>query len=308
MDCKILIGWIIALASVCGMLFCGCKRDSASERLRPSLNQVASDDTLVLPMPEIPENITVPAKRAAYAAVKWWDHVDFKDHKRSLDTAFMEQNFSNFVMVLANADTVAIQKAVDTLMDKAERDPEAWQFLLEVVDKYLYDPNSPFHSDELYIPFLRHVTKSPLVNEGRRERALYRLEMALKNRPGTMAADFRFLTREGTTMTLHEVKSSRPILLIFYNPDCESCEKVVDRLRRQNLTDIFTVLAIDAESDIGRWKATAGDMPYDWTVGHALTPVLENDLYDLKASPTIYLLDADKKVAAKDISPDQISS
>lgn len=94
-------------------------------------NQVASDDTLVLPMPEIPENITVPAKRAAYAAVKWWDHVDFKDHKRSLDTAFMEQNFSNFVMVLANADTVAIQKAVDTLMDKAEKDPEAWQFLLE---------------------------------------------------------------------------------------------------------------------------------------------------------------------------------
>ena len=42
-------------------------------------------------------------------------------------------------------------------------------------------------------------------------------------------------------------------------------------------------------------------------VGYALTPVLEEELYDLKASPTIYVLDTDKRVIGKDVAPELLT-
>lgn len=268
-----------------------------------SANPGAVETVTDLPLPAIPDSITDPARRAAYAALHWWDTMDFRNHRLSLDTAFMEQNFSNFVMVLSGTDTVSVRQSVDRLLERAEADSGAWRLLAHVTEKYLYDPNSPYRSDELYIPFLREYIASPLEDDGRRERDSFRLEMALRNRVGAVATDFRFVTRQGQEMSLHGLAADKPVLLIFYNPDCESCETVISRLRQEPLSQKFLVLAVDAESDRGLWQRTAGEMPQDWTVGYALTTILDQDLYDLKASPTIYILNPDMTVMAKDISP-----
>ena len=275
-----------------------------------SSHSATGSDTLSgleLPVPDIPDSITHPERRAAYAALRWWDALDFANDSRSLDTAFIEQNFVNFMTVLANTDTLSRQRAVDRLLSSAQHSPQAWSLMTEVAEKYLYDPNSPFRSDELYIPFLRTQSRSPLADEARRARDAYRLAMAMKNRPGHPATDFSFVTRDGLRTSLHAVKSDKPLLLIFYNPDCESCGKTIARLRKVNHTSPYTVLAIDAESERDRWEATAADMPADWTVGYALTPVLEEELYDLKASPTIYVLDTDKRVIGKDVAPELLT-
>ena len=251
--------------------------------------------------------ITEPEERAAWAALHWWDDLDFSDHRRSLDTAFMEQNFSNFISVATYADSIGRVQGVERLMKRAEADSAAWRFVVDVAEKYLYDPNSPFRSDELYAPFLRAQLASPLADEARRVRDAHRLKMAMKNRVGTRATNFRFVTADGRDMSLSDVRSEKEILLIFYNPDCESCGEVVERFGKLPMTEWFTVLAIDAESDRGRWEATKMDMPEGWTVGYALSPILDEDMYDLKASPTIYVLDSTGVVIAKDIPPESLA-
>lgn len=294
---KLILPLMLVLAAITG-----CASNSS--------HSATGSDTLSgleLPVPDIPDSITQPERRAAYAALRWWDALDFANDSRSLDTAFIEQNFVNFMTVLANTDTLSQQRAVDRLLSSAQHSPQAWSLMVEVAEKYLYDPNSPFRSDELYIPFLRSQSRSPLADEARRARDAYRLAMAMKNRPGHPATDFSFVTRDGLRTSLHAVKSDKPLLLIFYNPDCESCGETIARLRKVDLTGRFTVLAVDAESERDLWEATAADMPADWTVGYALTPVLEEELYDLKASPTIYVLDTDRGVLAKDVAPELLT-
>lgn len=294
---KLILPIMLLLAAVMG-----CASKNANTGARPD-----TVSGLELPVPDIPDSITRPEHRAAYAALRWWDALDFANDSRSLDTAFIEQNFVNFMTVLANTDSLSQQKAVDRLLASAERSPHAWSLMTEVAEKYLYDPNSPFRSDELYIPFLRSQTRSPLAGETRRERDSYRLAMAMKNRPGHPATDFSFVTRDGLRTSLHAVKSDKPLLLIFYNPDCESCGETIARLRMVDLTRQYTVVAVDAESERDRWEATASTMPADWTVGYAFTPVLEEEIYDLKASPTIYVLDTDKRVIGKDVAPELLT-
>lgn len=284
--------------TLCGA--CGGRADSGT-------GKVSEEWQLELPAPAVPDSIAEPEERAAWAALRWWDALDFSDHRRSLDTAFMEQNFSNFISVAAYADSIGRVQGVERLMKRAEADSAAWRFVVDVAEKYLYDPNSPFRSDELYAPFLRAQLASPLADEARRVRDAHRLKMAMKNRVGTRATNFRFVTADGRDMSLSDVRSEKEILLIFYNPDCESCGEVVERFGKLPMTEWFTVLAIDAESDRGRWEATKRDMPEGWTVGYALSPILDEDMYDLKASPTIYVLDSTGVVIAKDIPPESLA-
>lgn len=284
--------------TLCGA--CGGRADSGT-------GKVSEEWQLELPAPAVPDSIAEPEERAAWAALRWWDALDFSDHRRSLDTAFMEQNFSNFISVAAYADSIGRVQGVERLMKRAEADSAAWRFVVDVAEKYLYDPNSPFRSDELYAPFLRAQLASPLADEARKVRDAHRLKMAMKNRVGTRATNFRFVTADGRDMSLSDVRSEKEILLIFYNPDCESCGEVVERFGKLPMTEWFTVLAIDAESDRGRWEATKMDMPEGWTVGYALSPLLDEDMYDLKASPTIYVLDSTGVVIAKDIPPESLA-
>ena len=144
---KLILPLMLVLAAITG---CASK----------SSHSATGSDTLSgleLPVPDIPDSITQPERRAAYAARRWWDALDFANDSRSLDTAFIEQNFVNFMTVLANTDTLSQQRAVDRLLSSAQHSPQAWSLMTEVAEKYLYDPNSPFRSDELYIPFLREL-------------------------------------------------------------------------------------------------------------------------------------------------------
>jgi len=61
------------------------------------------------------------------------------------------------------------------------------------------------------------------------------------------------------------------------------------------------VLAIDPWGDRAKWKAYQTELSDKWINGFdSDSKVLSFNLYDLKASPTIYLLDENKKVLLKD--------
>ncbi len=52
-----------------------------------------------LPLPAVPAEMTVPADRAGYILLHFWDAMDFDDADRSLDRDFMGQNMANFLSV-----------------------------------------------------------------------------------------------------------------------------------------------------------------------------------------------------------------
>ena len=61
------------------------------------------------------------------------------------------------------------------------------------------------------------------------------------------------------------------------------------------------VLALYPDEDLTAWRAHAPQMPSTWINAYdAGTYISKEGIYDLKAIPSMYLLDRDKRVLAKD--------
>lgn len=166
-------------------------------------------------------------------------------------------------------------------------------------------PASPYRDEGRYIAFLDSLLAIDTLPEALRERALDRRRVAMLNRPGSIASDFRYLERQGGESRLHDLQSPLT-LLVFYDPECPHCGDILRALasskaiNRAIADNRLTVLAIYAEGKRDVWDQTRDGLPGNWLVGYDLTGILDEEIYDLPAMPTPYLLDSDKRVILKD--------
>ena len=285
----------------------GCRQgDKVSDNNRFGNGEQKSVNTSELPMPDVPDSLQSVEERAAYVVAHYWDAMDFTDRALSLDTAFIEQNFANFAAILPMSPPDEADRAVAALVSRAGADPKAFSLIASTAEKYLDDPNSPMRDEETYIHFLRHISEAPFLSDVERIRPRHRLADALKNRPGSQAADFGFVDRSGSSTTLMRELAPNPLnLLIFYDPDCSQCKEIMGRLSALALPQEVGIIAVDVEDDHDAWQRTKDSLPARWQVGFATTPVLYDGLYVLAASPTLYLLDSTGKVILKDPPVDQ---
>lgn len=130
---------------------------------------------------------------------------------------------------------------------------------------------------------------------------------------GEPAADFTYTLADGKTGTLYGVKAPY-VLLFFYNPDCHACKEITGQIAGWPLLDkmqadkTLKILAVYPDEDQEAWKKHIPDVPASWINAYDQSISLKNDeIYDLKAIPTIYLLDKDKKVILKDITFNQLA-
>lgn len=231
--------------------------------------------------------------------------MDFDKNESRYDGESLEQNFVNYINLFPHANADSLKDDIDTLMSAAEKSPSLAKKIYNLADKYLATKESPFRNEGYYIYFLQNEIKSQACGEAGRERAKYRLQAALKNRPGSQAADFKFISRDGSTLTLSSLDCETPVLLMFYDPDCNHCSETIEEIKNLNLNNI-KIVAIDSEDDRELWDTTKNAMPDNWTIGFALDPVQNNDIYIFEEMPTLFLLDKSKKIILKDASLSEI--
>ena len=176
-------------------------------------NAQVRDDDKAFHLPELPAELTSPQDRAAYLSLHYWDHFDFADTTLISKPEISEQAFVDFISILPYTDKAAA--AVDTLFRRAASQREMLYYFISLGDKYLYEPNSPMHDEELHILVLQALVNSPRLEDMDKVRPRYLLEMALKNRPGDVANDFTVICRDGSKKTMSEIDAER--LLIYFN-------------------------------------------------------------------------------------------
>lgn len=266
----------------------------------------ATSDSLELPLPEVPSDVTAPSARAAYYILHFWDALDFTDTVRTRNRDFLEQNFVNFIDFFQYADLADRKKAVDTLLSRARTDEATFNELIDIAEIYLYEPDSPMRSEDDYALFLNYIVETaPNYYDtlGPREQ----LDQISKNRPGMCAADFSFTTREGKKQTLHGVRSRGDILLIFYDPDCDHCVRVINQFAKDaDLNDkirsgAMTVLAVYSGDNRPLWDKTKSSLPSQWIVGFEPGDMQEQGKFVIRTMPTLYLLTSDHIVKQKEI-------
>lgn len=185
---------------------------------------------------------------------------------------------------------------------KATLDPWAAE---SIAYRYWGSIESPYRDEDRYIVFLDSLLAMDTLPESLRERAGFRRRIAMLNRPGTTAGDFRYLERHGGEYQLHNLQSPLT-LLVFYDPECPHCNDILHSISSSEIINRaidekkLTVIAVYAEGKRDVWDKTCTDMPDNWLVGYDLTGILDQEIYDLPAMPTPYLLDSEKHVILKD--------
>lgn len=292
-------------------------QSDVSEEDSPIRTQIIVPDTFVLP--DIPSEITNSDARAAYLVMHYWDRFDFSDENLTQRPEITEQAFVDYINILSYVPLDKVKESLSYTLKKAETNNAMYAYFGTLFDKYFYDANSPFRNEEFYIPVLQELVKSDYLSETDKSKYQFQLDLALKNRVGQTANDFSYTLASGQSQKLYSIKSEY-LVLMFSNPGCNTCLSVTDALSKsQALNQAFsmnsptrtmiTILTVYPDVDIDEWKSHLSQMPSNWIHTYDKGMVItKQKLYDIKAIPTLYLLDKDKKVILKDTSIEAIEA
>lgn len=288
------------------LIFNACNGQQASKTADESIK------TRTFEMVSIPSIITNPDERAEYLVKHYWDKFDFTDTTLISLPEVTEQAISNYIDVVKHVSPETAVSSIKNMMNKAEVDSSMFAHFANLYEKYLYDPNSPLRNEALYIYVLESVLQAPVFDEVNKIRPAHLLKIALKNRVGEPATDFAYTLANGQRGALYGLKVDY-LVLFFYNPDCHACKEITDQLAASAVVsnrikkDELKILAVYPDEDLAAWKNHISYMPAGWINSYDKAVSLKNDeVYDLKAIPTLYLLDKEKKVILKDVTFNQI--
>lgn len=281
---------------------CSCKSGNASSQG----NSVSQDTVKAIKLPIIPVTMTDVEQRADFFVRHYWDNVNFADTNYIHHPEITEQTWVDYCDLLNHVPLATVQDAMKEVFKRAAVDKKVLNYFEELADKYLYDPNSPMRNEEFYIPVLESIIVSPVLDDIEKIRPRARLELAQKNRIGTKALDFAYTLASGAQGTLYSIQAEYTLLFIN-NPGCHACTETIEALKGAPVIGKLIaekklkVLSLYPDKELDEWKKHLHEFPVTWTNGYDKSfAITEKNLYDLKAIPTLYLLDKSKTVLLKD--------
>lgn len=254
-----------------------------------------------LAMPSIPEDMP-RAERPDYVVTRFWDGLDSMDMSLTRDREFMEINAVNFFYLLPYATSDGRNEALRKFFNRLSADTLALKLFQELAEQYMADPASPLHNEDCYIAIMRQLVNIPDF----RMRAEFQINMLSKNRLGTVAADFNFVTRDGLETTL-AAAINKPTLLLLYDIECAHCIEVIESLRNDNIlaekigNGSLDVLAVCIEGNHEQWATFDATLPAEWISGFDLSDIIGNDIYFIQTMPVLFLLDSTRTILRKNI-------
>ena len=281
-----------------------------------------------LPFPDVypPAMMEEAQDRAEYMALNTWNRFTDSAREYPSDSTLVsgvrkedvEQKFATWCQVLDMAGHKTAPKAVSKLYDaalaceKANASSNVFETFVELVEKYLFDPNSPYRNEDYYGLYAERLAKYPGFSAEMQDKYARDARLCALNRVGTKATDFRFADRRGKMHTLYGVKAPYT-LLFFSNPGCEACMNIINVLKGEPgiaqmiATGQLAVLNIYIDEDLEAWRSYMPIYPDEWYNGFDPDFVIRNDeLYNVRAIPSLYLLDADKTVLLKDAPENKV--
>lgn len=228
----------------------------------------------------------------------YWDSIDIN----ATDEDRREQSIVDYLYIVQHADSATRREAWHALNIQLDNS------LDRTVSDYLGDPGSPLYAPAMLDEYLVSLLSEAGTDDTTRVRAEYLLENIRKNRPGDVIADLPLVCADGTATSLHSLigrtavsgtgntggfgpgddnttgaGASRPThgyLIIFYDPECDSCDETIDALSAHTPAN-HTIIAISVTD-------TVKHLPSGWISAKSIDPDALDDAFYLPALPAIY--------------------
>jgi thiol-disulfide isomerase/thioredoxin len=258
-----------------------------------------------------------------YYKSHYWDGVTFMD-SRIIRTPFFLNRLEHYYTELLPQAPDSIIKDLDYKLLLARSSPEMYKFLLNwFTDQYLY-PKYMGQDAILVHLFEKYHSKgvSSWLNEKQQKIISDRAYMVMSNLIGASAANLEMVNPDGVLKPLYNLEANYTVV-IFWDPTCGHCKEEVPKIDsvyrnswKANGVRIYSVLSENErkkewvnyiqEHHIEDWTNVYETPEMEQRVIDAKQPGFKQ-LFDVTQTPTLFLLDKDKRIIAKKLTWSQIN-
>jgi thiol-disulfide isomerase/thioredoxin len=249
-----------------------------------------------------------------YYKANYWENMDFTDDALVRSPVIHPRIERFFTQVLIqHPDTII--KELTPIIEKAQANPEVFKYFVWFLT-FHFETSEIMGHDAVFVHLVDQyyaTGKAFWASETVVQRIT---ERANKLRPillGKIAPNMALLDTNLTTYTqLWSVQADFTVM-VFWDPDCGHCKKELDRLNtffntHDNNYNI-AIYSVCTDTNLTKWINLIHEKEIqNWVNVNATRSALGHyhELYDVIATPLIYLLDKEKRIIAKRISAQNV--
>jgi protein-disulfide isomerase len=277
--------------------------------------------------PSIPVVKGKPDSTYPYYFVKnhYWDGISFNDD-RLLRTPFFEPKLDEYYKNYVSPNPDSIIQEVKMMLLYARTGKEIYPYLLtKFTNKYM-TPEFMGQDKVFVYLFENFYAKGDtiLLNPASRKTVTERAYSLMANQLGNPAPVLDLTDTSGKAVSLYAQKSPFT-LVVFWDPNCGHCKEELPRIDsiykakwKAKGLNVFSVNIY--ENEIVAWKQFLKEknISKEWVQAYQTKEARDAEqkagvpnyrqLYDIFKTPTLYLLDKDKRIMAKQLTIEQFDA
>lgn len=267
-----------------------------------------------------------------YYAQHFFDNFDLSD-SRLLRTPIYNEKVEYYLTRVVIPVSDSLINAIDFLIESTEKDKELFKNMLSLLMLY-FTRNNMIETDEafVYLAEKYYLPKAYWATSETKELLKKKVNEKKRILIGHIAPDFEVLqveekhfkaaakdplikadTLEGTLINMHSIEAEYTILY-FWEADCGHCKEATSELYniyQEKLkpmgVKVLSVQMLTGKEGKEKWvDYINGYTHYKWINAWQPTNYSYKELYDLRYSPILYILDKEKRIIAKNVLPKQL--
>jgi len=240
----------------------------------------------------------------------YWDDFDVSDDRLLRTPMFHKKLEQYFTKVLyQHPDTIV--KEADIFILKTHPNKETFKYAVWYLT-YKYETSKIMGFDEIFVHMVDNYyakgeaywADSSVVKSLTKRADALRPILIRKTAPELILID-----TNGAFLSLHHVPA-KYMVVMFYELDCGHCKDEIKELKAwYEDNDLgLEVFAVCTDTSLTKWKKHIKEYDLNWinvNGTRSITPDY-HDLYDIRMTPTLFLLDREKNIIAKRLNTEQL--
>ena len=285
----------------------------------------------VPPTPTLPNGKKDSLFAYRYYKAHYWDGVSFSD-RRLLFTPMFEPKLDDYFARLVSPEVDSVKEEVNYMILYGRSDTTMFKYF---ITKFTNDYANPKYmgQDAVFLDIFEKYYQTGQVTwltEQQKKPIYDRAYSIMANQLGDPAADMQLLDSGDRKVSLYSVQAPFTVVC-FWDPDCGHCQKelpILDSIyaakwKKMGVV-VYSVLIDTVKTDVAKiipvkasWmKFIHSHHLEDWVNVYQTPQMKQADidaqrasfrqLYDVYQTPTLYLLDDQKRIIGKKLTYDQI--
>ena len=240
----------------------------------------------------------------------FFDNIDLND-ERLIRTPLLYSRLDSFFtnVLIQSPDT--INKEIDKLIKKCSSNYKMFQFVSVYLFNHFRESEIMGHdavmvkiADDIYLSGKADWVTREFKDDLRKQIYLIR-----PNLIGKKAENMVMDSYKGIFVSLYDVEKDFTVLY-FWEPNCGHCQEATPKLKAyydKPKDYSLEVFAVCTTSDKEKWTKYIEDNKLTWINGWDPKRISHFDFYyNVQSTPTIYILDKNKKIIAKKLAVEEI--